>query len=163
MKPPLKQSNTCGFTVAEMMVATIIFALLMAAVTAGTIAFSRLYVSVASTSDVQRQERWLDGHLGRDIRMAKDIVTSADELVITDNESITYRMVAQANGTHDLVRIEGLETRSIVQGVQDWIFPTDPDADLNLTITLTISAVDGRGQPVNQAISGSFARRLALY
>ncbi len=159
-------SRRAGFSVAEVVIALVIFGFVMAAVFTGTITISRMFASSASTADIHRQERWLEGHVARDIRMASNILESTDEVLIERQgmADVTYSFEPTSDGRFNLVRTEDGETRLITAGVKSWNVsveapdPTNP-ARTVFQLEVTVEGVNSRGRREDRQIHASFSPR----
>lgn len=155
-----------GFSLPELLIAFVIFSFVAAAAVSGTLLFTRLFASVASTADVQRQERWLEGNLGRDIRMST--VTgltqpSTNQLRVqrTDNTTILYTLVSNSKGTYDLRRTAGSDERTLISGVHSWSIslPVASSGSRIVTVEWVMEVVRSNGKREPQTFTAVFAPR----
>jgi len=144
-----KTANAAGFSIAELMVAMVIFSFVMIATLSGTLVFSRMYASVASTTDQQAIKRWVTNHISPDVWSSTQITKDFDDqftISLSNGSTAIYRFYAQANNDlYTLNRNSAGNSVHLLSDVKRWAI-TLPAPDLPFSLSLVIDGINSLGE-----------------
>lgn len=157
-----------GFSLPEVLVATVIFGFVTLASVTGTVLFAKLYANLASQTDLQRTERWLEENVGMDIRTAEtvdygyDSHDQRDELTIKkrDGTYIYYWQKTESDGTLSLYRETSAQTRRVASSINGWkVDEVSTSGPTSYVLSLFVTEVTSKGKKRNRTITSKFTPR----
>lgn len=115
-KPDLRR-NSRGFTILELMVATLIFAVILLVITAGVIRFTTQYFKGVTSTKTQAAARTIIDDISRQIQYGKNVnpnlTAGGVKGLCIDNVLYSYQIGAQVdNGKHAITKYSGTSCNS---------------------------------------------------
>ncbi len=132
-----------GHTLAELMVAIVVFSLFVTMVGSSTVLFQKLVNEISQQSEFETSIRRSLNTIGKDVRMSESVnLYSSQDIRITrlDGTQVDY-ILEKENHSHRLVRAVDNNRQVIMRHVQDLSFRFDGDD----TATLIIAVEYGKG------------------
>lgn len=151
-----------GFSLVELLVATVIFSLLSVAVVSSTLLFSRLVRNISDQQDFDASIKMGMTTLGNDARMADrfDVFSKTDiRIHRSDGSFVDYSLEKQNDGTHSLIRSDDDGERVIARNISSLMFSADGQENRKITLEMELNKPVAGSKDSQRSLDISFARR----